>query len=188
MLRVLTQLTLLLAGRRIATFVVLPTFLFLIMVLELRTPRGLPSEEPDPAIPIPVQGAVTYHGQPVGGAVVSFLPLGDLGRHGAFGMTGPDGSLHLSTYTMGDGALPGIYKVLVRKGTFAPAPGTAVMNPATLDEELSWQTHTGMMMLTLQTYKSLLPSIYGDVAQTPLRCNVPGDAPVAFDLQGEPAP
>jgi hypothetical protein len=78
--------------------------------------------EHDPDVPVPIEGIITLAGRPVGGAAVSFLPAEDLGRRGAFGSTRPDGTLELSTYALGDGVLPGHYKVLVKRtiGTNVP--------------------------------------------------------------------
>jgi hypothetical protein len=56
------------------------------------------------AKPVPVSGKVTVDGQPVANVVVHFIALGD--KHVGTGRTGPDG-----TYTLENGALPGVNKV-----------------------------------------------------------------------------
>jgi hypothetical protein len=58
-----------------------------------------------------VSGKVTYKGQPVTKAKISFVPVGKDGR-GAYGDV-ENGSFSLSTMAPGDGALPGEYIVLV---------------------------------------------------------------------------
>jgi hypothetical protein len=60
----------------------------------------------------PVRGVVTYHGQPVGGAQVTFFP--DKGRL-ASGTTQSDGNFALSTIVPGDGALLGHHRVCISK-------------------------------------------------------------------------
>jgi hypothetical protein len=59
----------------------------------------------------PVSGKVTYKGQPVAKAKISFVPVGKDG-HGAYGDV-ENGSFTLSTLAPGDGVLPGEYIVLV---------------------------------------------------------------------------
>jgi hypothetical protein len=58
-----------------------------------------------------VSGKVTYKGQPVSKAKISFVPVSSAG-HGAYGDV-ENGSFSLSTLAPGDGALPGEYQVLV---------------------------------------------------------------------------
>jgi hypothetical protein len=68
-------------------------------------------------------GVVTYAQAPVEGASVVFIPQGQTAA--AAGVTGPDGRFELQTYTAGDGAVPGEYKVTVTKfdGVTAAVPG-----------------------------------------------------------------
>ncbi len=54
--------------------------------------------------PVQVSGKVTVDGQPVANVVVHFIALGD--KHVGTGRTAPDG-----TYTLENGALPGVNKV-----------------------------------------------------------------------------
>ena len=58
----------------------------------------------------PVTGVVTFKGAALPNAVVSFVPAG--GRPGA-GITNSQGEYSLSTFTGGDGALPGMHSVIV---------------------------------------------------------------------------
>jgi hypothetical protein len=60
-----------------------------------------------------VSGTVTYKGEPVPKADISFVPFGkDAAKQGASGQI-ENGSYSLSTLSPGDGALPGEYKVTV---------------------------------------------------------------------------
>src|SRR6266851_1354444 len=74
------------------------------------------------AKPVKVEGIVTLDGNPVEGAMVSFVPEGDEGRP-ASGLTGSDGVFHLTTLSPEDGAAPGIYKVIVVKSASAGNTG-----------------------------------------------------------------
>ena len=58
----------------------------------------------------PVTGTVTYHGEPVEGAIIAFLP--EVGRP-AFGTTDASGRFTLSTFRPGDGAAPGFHMVAI---------------------------------------------------------------------------
>src|SRR5437879_3692017 len=60
---------------------------------------------------VKVEGTVTLDGQPLPGATVSFMPVGN-GR-AASGRTDANGNFRLSTFRTDDGALPGEYKVIV---------------------------------------------------------------------------
>ena len=58
----------------------------------------------------PVTGVVTFKGELLPNAVVSFFPAG--GRP-ASGMTNAQGEFSLSTFKAGDGAMPGMHSVTV---------------------------------------------------------------------------
>ena len=60
-----------------------------------------------------VTGTVTLEGSPVGGALVSFSPTGD-GKP-ATGITDASGKYSLTTFSQGDGAVPGTYQVTITK-------------------------------------------------------------------------
>lgn len=65
---------------------------------------------------IPVHGVVKYKGAPVEGALVSLVPQDPKGK-GAVGTTDSSGKFQLTTFTAGDGALPGSYFVKISKTT-----------------------------------------------------------------------
>jgi hypothetical protein len=62
---------------------------------------------------VPVSGVVMYKGQPVEEATVLFEPTG--GTPAATGTTDSAGRYRLTTFEAGDGAVPGEYKVAIRK-------------------------------------------------------------------------
>jgi len=72
---------------------------------------------------VPVTGSVTYNGQPVEGATVTFVAGASEGR-GALGTTDASGKFQLTTFEAGDGAIPGSYKVTVAKTTGDSGPMT----------------------------------------------------------------
>ncbi len=119
-------------------------------------------------------------GAPVEGATVTFEPITS-GGHRASGFTGKDGSFRLSTFSTGDGAGPGRYKVVVLKQK------TGSSDPDGLDPSKMGADYTKMMKsLTgptsgTKTKPMPLPaagevhSNYGDHARTPLTETVPED-------------
>lgn len=65
---------------------------------------------------IPVQGKITYKGQPVTQGMVTFQavkPAEGYPQRPATGTINPDGTYQLATFEAGDGVIPGEYKVAV---------------------------------------------------------------------------
>jgi hypothetical protein len=62
---------------------------------------------------VPVVGTVTLDGDPVGGALVVFMPTEDSPGQGGFARTGPDGKFEIKHELNGPGLVPGTYKVTV---------------------------------------------------------------------------
>jgi hypothetical protein len=62
---------------------------------------------------IPITGEVIYQGMPVVGATVSFSPQEH--SHAAVGLTDSEGHFELQTFEAGDGAVPGLFMVGIRK-------------------------------------------------------------------------
>jgi hypothetical protein len=73
-------------------------------------------EDAHPAT-VPVQGKVTYKGEPVPKGTITFQPDG--GRP-AVGEIQPDGTYQLSTFGDKDGAIPGPHKVMIIANTGDP--------------------------------------------------------------------
>jgi len=67
---------------------------------------------------VPVSGLVHYKGQPVADATVLFEPVGS--TPAATGKTDASGRYQLTTFDANDGAVPGEYKVMVRKVQVIP--------------------------------------------------------------------
>lgn len=63
---------------------------------------------------VPVSGTVLFEGRPVDGAQVTLVPQTPEGR-AAFARTDAQGRFQLMTFTSGDGAIPGSYRVTISK-------------------------------------------------------------------------
>ena len=118
----------------------------------------------------PVTGTVTYKGQPVAGATISFIPDG--GERPAAAISAAGGKYDLATLDL-DGAMPGNYTVLVRKLDVA-AGSTA---PVSMEEALKLNSRPPAPP------KELLPAKYGDVARSPLKFEVKAGQKNVIDLQ-----
>src|SRR5262245_22894171 len=93
--------------------------------------------------PLKFEGLLTVDGKPVKNALITFVP--DNKGPIANARTGKDGKFRLTTWTEGDGILPGDYQVCVVQLTTAP------------DEEPG----------------EPVPTVYSDPFRSPLRCRVP---------------
>ncbi|WLD11774.1 carboxypeptidase-like regulatory domain-containing protein [Planctellipticum variicoloris] len=70
----------------------------------------IPKDRP---VPTKVSGIVTLDGVPVEGATVTLHPTAK--GYGAFGISDSSGKFALGTFGKGDGAVPGDYKISVKK-------------------------------------------------------------------------
>jgi hypothetical protein len=107
---------------------------------------------------VPIQGTITYRGKPIDKGEVQFSPKDDATgarRRLAVGEVDAQGSYTLSTFTKGDGAMPGEYAVTItlpkRKSGVEVAEGVA---PA----------------------EQFIPTIYSALDKTPLKATIPADA------------
>lgn len=73
---------------------------------------GCGSASVGPVSTLPVKGKVTYKGTPITSGQIRFEPEG-MGRE-AHGEIQPDGSFELTTYSSGDGAVPGAHRVSIK--------------------------------------------------------------------------
>jgi hypothetical protein len=73
----------------------------------------------------PVSGRVTFQGQPLANAQVTFTPIGEEAARPATGRTDDQGRYVLGTYTVDDGAMLGQHRVSViaRGPDRPPKPG-----------------------------------------------------------------
>lgn len=119
----------------------------------------------------PVSGKVTFNGAPVAGATVTFSPEGS-GIPTAMGITDGQGLYKLTTYTSGDGAAEGSFKVLVYKMSEDDAGSGAPTHDPTGKGRSAAPTHSGPRGAGGKKSSSLLPERYMKVSTTPLTKNV----------------
>jgi hypothetical protein len=115
---------------------------------------------------VPVSGKVTYKGQAVNGATISFI--GDKGLRPATAITGADGSYELNTLDA-KGAMPGKYRVVVNKMD-NPAGPARQMTPEEAAKSMDDAAKEANKPLAQP--KNLLPAKYSDAAKTPLNFEV----------------
>lgn len=136
---------------------------------------GCGGEEGIPGV-VPVTGTVTHQGQPVEGAQIAFGPEGE-GRAAA-GKTDAGGRFQLTTLRMDDGALPGKYKVTIKKIT--------VVGGMTAEETEEWfNTHPNAAMPPMPDIENSLPEKYSKAEESGLTAEVTkgGENDFTFDLE-----
>jgi hypothetical protein len=112
----------------------------------------------------PVRGKVTYNGEAVEGATISFYSEAE-GVRPAVAVSASDGTYELKTLDTA-GAMPGKYVVLVAK----------TETPPELMKEVSMDEAAANAGKPLPQPKELLPPKYGDAAQTPFKVEVKSGA------------
>ncbi len=115
-----------------------------------------PAVDPNRPKTYPVTGTVTYNGQPVSDAMVTFIG----GERGAIGRTNESGQIQMTTFDAGDGALPGTYKVMISKTVLEGVP--AEMGEGTSPDEEP----------AMGEQKDLLPPKYKDPNESGLTAEV----------------
>jgi hypothetical protein len=131
--------------------------------------RSKPSNLPKT---IPVKGTVTYKSSPVEGATVSFMPQDPKGK-GAVAQTDKSGQYRLATPGVGDGVMPGAYRVKIAKTT----------SQSRLSEEQEKQYMAKGKQLPPNVEKDELPVKYKQEATSKLTADVKeGGKPIDFDL------
>jgi hypothetical protein len=116
---------------------------------------------------VPVSGMVVHRGQPVAEATVIFEPVGS--TPAATGKTDAAGRFQLTTFDASDGAVPGDYKVAVRKVQVTPGS-----RPADAPDDLAAPP---------PDEKWLLPVKYGHTASSGLTATVKADAKNEFNFE-----
>lgn len=125
-----------------------------------------------------VTGTVTMAGAPLGDATVAFAPLD--GQPTAIGTTDEDGTFKLTTYTYGDGAAEGKYKVLVSK-TIMPNGGGGGDDDEHGDDYESGSEHAGGG--TAGGGTSMVPPSYNSKEDTPFEAAVTKDGDNNFEFK-----
>ncbi|MBQ9798994.1 MAG: hypothetical protein IJO40_03550 [Thermoguttaceae bacterium] len=131
---------------------------------------------------VPAAGVVTLNGEPVADATLEFRSATDVPNSLAAGRTDADGKFTLTTDRPNDGALPGSYKVVVKKEV-------QTIDGLTLEE---WQKEQGYDGVgdppeydkDALVIEQLLPVQYSNAETTPLTLEVPakGNKKIAVEL------
>jgi hypothetical protein len=123
-----------------------------------------------------VSGTVTYNGEAVEGATVAFQPAA--GGQGAFGVTDAAGRYSLTTFSSGDGAVPGQYKVKIVKHKGGEGAAVDQDSPEYEDPAMG-----GAAGPDAGQRESLLPAKYADASTSGLTATVgESDNSVNFEL------
>jgi hypothetical protein len=132
---------------------------------------------------VKVSGTVTLDDKPLEGAEVTFLPAE--GGKPASGFTGSDGTFKLTTFSTGDGAQPGEYRVTITKKEESSQSQTPnVGDPRSMvDAMKDFQAKSDQQKATRKVPKPSLPAEYSDPGKTKLKCKVPPEGPVEFPLR-----
>jgi hypothetical protein len=129
-----------------------------------------------------VSGTVTLDGQPLAGADVNFEPDDYAGGlQAASGRTTTDGSYTLTTYTSGDGAMEGNYKVTISKTGGDAQSGVGGGPPGNPSDPKDMMKMGQMMQKMSQAGKGAAPAKakneihpdYSDMSKTILKMKVP---------------
>jgi hypothetical protein len=132
--------------------------------------------------PVKVEGMVTLDGKALPGAMVQFVPDGEKGI-GAAGVTGTDGSFRLTTFSSGDGVLPGTYKVLVSLPGSEDESGSQI-NPEDKKAMIDAMKQHMEKSKKPKPKKPSLPVTYSDPKKTTLKQVIPPpDGKVTLDLR-----
>ncbi len=119
-----------------------------------------------------VRGVVTYEGEPVQGALVTFH--GDHAPRLATGTTDNEGRFQLSTFGLNDGAVPGRHRVTIRKMEIDGLDESAIPGDS-MDDVL--ENPGGVVRATHQ-----LPEKYADPARSDLQVTVSDTEENVFTL------
>jgi hypothetical protein len=136
--------------------------------------------------PTSVGGTVTFDGKPVEGATVSFSPTGEGGKI-AVGKTDVSGNFTLNTPSIGEGAVPGSYKVSISKTTAVANGAGGFEDPRGMGGEMTEEQKEQMMSMAdtmKMAYKSELPAKYGSPNNSGFTAEVTegGDNNFTFDM------
>lgn len=160
---------------------------FMLAAVALSSVSGCSGEAGDRLPVYPVSGTVTQNGEPVADAQVAFVPVGE--GKAATGNTASDGTYELTTYTAGDGAAAGEYKVKITKMSRPPEGEASAADSGDesgeLTEDESYVPPGAGGGEPDWTPKNLLPEKYADAAESGLTATVEPDGDNTFDFSLE---
>lgn len=128
----------------------------------------------------PVTGKVSFMGNPLAGAMISFSPTGS--QPAAVGMTDDNGQFKLTTYRAGDGAAAGDFKVLVAMTEAPSADSNANADHGTDPRKAYGTSHSAGKS---KSSGSVLPPKFSDPDKSGLAATVKSDGKndFAFELK-----
>lgn len=130
---------------------------------------------------VPVSGIVTMGGEPVEGALVTFVPKSPDGES-AVGTTDESGKYVMTTFERNDGAVPGEYFVKVAKYEKYEAPVENLQNVEFSDEAYAQGYEAPEDGEVVSGPKNLLPKEYADPYKSGLKYVV-SDGENAYDIE-----
>lgn len=147
-------------------------------------------DTPDLPETVPVTGEVVYQGNPVGKAIITFIPTGS--GKGGRALSNDDGTYTARTFFGAsadrEGLVPGTYKVTIFKdASDSDAPkqsaGTATVNERG-ETVFSGDYASGDTSAAAMIAKSALPDEYNSPQNTPLEITVVAGEPMVefFDI------
>lgn len=127
-----------------------------------------PSGPETPAV-TPVSGTATLNGEPLGGAVIAFSPVS--GGRGASAITNDDGTFEATSFSKGDGLVPGQYGITVTKYPQGPESYGAA-------GDMESDEYTGEDV-TPDDPENELPAKYESAETSGLTVNVEAGSPIS---------
>ena len=121
----------------------------------------------------PAGGKVTYKGQPVEGATVTFRPSGQTAS--AVAMTNADGTFQLRAFPEAEGAVAGDYTVTVVKRVAASENVDSFA-------EMEKRSQAGQPASAPPAFRSLVPEKYSDPEQSGLKATVAAEGENQFEF------
>ena len=142
-----------------------------------------------PALTEPTTAVVRLDGKPVKGALVMLGPVGK--GYASQGTTAADGKATLTTFSRGDGAVAGRYRVLVSSEEVRDNPALKFPDPAIDREAYDLARHKAAAAgLTYYLVRQLLPQRYVSFETSGLDAEIRKGAvnEVVLELSSEAAP
>lgn len=113
-------------------------------------------------------GRIMYKGKPLEKAAVTLVPV-DPGQRAAVGITDAQGQFVLVTPSLGNGVMPGKYKITVVEASPAVSPGEETVPEPDITKE-------GELQPAAEKSKTI-PLKYAKAETTPLSCEIPKVGP-----------
>ena len=132
---------------------------------------------------VTVKGKVTLDGEPLSGATVSFVPAEGSDKLGTpVGLTDESGIFYLTTREQFDGAVPGEYRVCIKKYSMPERQSTSLETPH--DRE-SANAYAKALQSRGGRVDYITPIDYADKNKTPFTVKIPSSEALEFDLKSD---